>query len=144
MYFLVGHRKFLVRNGEEFGYGQGDRWSRERCVTCYRLDLGTSWRHVELLLPGWIWRFFLGRTSQTSRGTRIRMQGKSERIDIKNIKNIDHSNYSESLLSKPKQEMTVRIIEFFEYIIQKFLNQNLTILFNIHSSVQFQIFLPIN
>lgn len=72
------------------------------------------------------------------------MQGKGERIDIKNIKNIDHSNYSESLLSKPKQKMIVRIIEFFEYIIQKFLNQNLTILFNIHFSVQFQIFLPIN
>lgn len=24
LYFSVGHRKFLVRNGEEFGYSQGD------------------------------------------------------------------------------------------------------------------------
>lgn len=37
--------------------------------------------------------------------------------------------------------MTVQIIEFFEYIIQKLLSQNLMILSNIHSSVHFQIFL---
>lgn len=52
--FLVGHWKFLDRGRAKFGHSQSNWRSRERSVTCDRLDPWTSRCNVELLLPGWV------------------------------------------------------------------------------------------